>query len=89
MIDDIKIDDGTRVDHTGTITYRKNGVLHREDGPAKIWVDGETWWCINGELHREDGPARTWNEGLNEWWIRDKQLTEQEFIVWKLQNLLK
>lgn len=46
------------VDADGVIMYRIDGVLHRDDGPAKAWPDfnEEEWW-VNGELHRIDGPA--------------------------------
>ena len=32
------------------IEYTVNGLLHREDGPAVIWYDGEMKWLINGEM---------------------------------------
>jgi len=37
--------------------YRKNGLLHREDGPARIYANGTKQWFNNGLLHRENGPA--------------------------------
>jgi hypothetical protein len=43
--------------------------LHREDGPAVLYVDGDQVWYINGKLHREDGPACVGNNGYREWWI--------------------
>ena len=49
---------GIEVDDKGNITYTKDGMLHREDGPAYIGGDG--WrieWWLNGQYHREDGPA--------------------------------
>ena len=36
--------------------YRKNGVLHREDGPAYISRD-YCFWYKEGKIHREDGYA--------------------------------
>lgn len=48
---------------TGTIgpggrqEWHLNGELHREDGPARIHLDGSKEWWINGKEHREDGPA--------------------------------
>ena len=35
----------------------KEGRLHREDGPAVEFADGDKLWYKNGQLHREDGPA--------------------------------
>lgn len=37
--------------------YRLNGLLHRDDGPARIYSNGTTQWYQNGLLHRRDGPA--------------------------------
>ena len=37
--------------------YTLNGVIHREDGPAIEYHNGDKLWYINGHLHREDGPA--------------------------------
>ena len=33
--------------------------MHREDGPAIEYVNGDCEWLINGITHREDGPAYT------------------------------
>lgn len=38
-------------------SWYKNGLLHREDGPAIEYETGEKHWYINGLLHRDDGPA--------------------------------
>jgi len=41
-----------------SISYLKDGKLHREDGPALVWKNGKYFkYYINGILHREDGPA--------------------------------
>lgn len=48
--------------------------LHRIDGPAVEWDDGDKEWCINGLFHREDGPAIDYINGHQEWWLNgDKQ----------------
>lgn len=39
-----------------SILFTKQGLLHREDGPAVI-TPKQTKWFQNGDLHREDGPA--------------------------------
>jgi hypothetical protein len=31
--------------------------LHRVDGPAMEWSDGDRAWYQDGRLHRVDGPA--------------------------------
>ena len=37
------------------------------------------WYNENNELHREDGPAIECSNGDKAWYIKDKQLTEEEF----------
>ena len=44
-------------------------VLHREDGPAIEYANGNKQWCRNGQLHREDGPAIEYANGCKQWWI--------------------
>jgi hypothetical protein len=36
----------------------KNGMFHREDGPAMVYDNGEQRWFVNNIYHRLDGPAR-------------------------------
>ena len=58
------------VDSKGTIEYRLNGKLHREDGPAVEWAnDGNKYWYQNGKRHRTDGPAIEDADGTKEWYI--------------------
>jgi hypothetical protein len=38
-------------------TYYKNNKIHREDGPAIEWRNGNMHWLFNDRLHRTDGPA--------------------------------
>ena len=40
-----------------TIIYLKNGVLHREDGPAVIYDDGISEYWFEGRRHRHKGSA--------------------------------
>ena len=51
-------------------------ILHREDGPAVEYVDGDKVWYLNGKLHREDGPAIEWANGSREWWLNGKRHRE-------------
>ena len=34
-----------------------NGELHRTDGPAVEYANGNKYWYLNGKFHRTDGPA--------------------------------
>ena len=64
---DISIENGEEevpCDYTGwvkafgeNIVHYKNGVIHREDGPAIINRCGIRQWLSNGSRHRLDGPA--------------------------------
>jgi hypothetical protein len=46
--------EGTSDQHTA---WYCNGHLHREDGPAIEFKNGNKKWYINDQLHRENGPA--------------------------------
>ena len=68
------------VDSEGTIKwYNKDNQLHREDGPAVEYANGDKFWFINGKQHREDGPAIEYANGDKLWFINGKKLTEEEF----------
>ncbi len=45
------------ITNSETTTYYKNGKVHREDGPAIEWKNGNKHWLLNDRLHRTDGPA--------------------------------
>lgn len=50
----VECDDGAK-------SWYKNGVIHREDGPAycntESLLHGFKMWYKHGERHREDGPT--------------------------------
>jgi hypothetical protein len=48
------------------------GQLHRTDGPAVEWNNGDKWWYINGKYHRTDGPAIENDNGNKYWFIKGK-----------------
>ena len=74
----------TEVDEIGTRCYRNNaGKLHREDGPAVVFIDGYMEWWQNGQLHRIDGPAVEWANGTKEWYQDDlRHCTDGPAIIW-------
>ena len=61
-----------KIDEYGTKIYRINNLLHREDGPACEYSNGDKWWYKNGLLHREDGPAVEKANGTKYWCKNDK-----------------
>lgn len=56
----VRLGDYKVVDRGGNQWWCREGLLHREDGPAAIRNDGIREWHIYGKLHREDGPAVIW-----------------------------
>ena len=57
--------------------FKKNGKLHRLDGPAIEWFDGSKYYYQDDQLHRTDGPAVEWANGSKEYWI-DGQLLKNK-----------
>ena len=58
-----------RVDECGIIRYyNAQGQLHREYGPAVVYVDGKGAWYLNGQRHRVDGPAIEYANGRRDWY---------------------
>ena len=54
-------------------------ILHRDEGPAVEYADGDKAWWLNGKCHREDGPAYEGADGYKEWYLNDEYVTEEEF----------
>jgi len=62
-----------KVKENGTICYYKIGtteLIHRLDGPAVIYTNGDYSWYKDGKLHRLDGPALKWDNGNVEWYAQ-------------------
>jgi hypothetical protein len=49
--------------------WYRQGLWHREDGPALILSDGSCVYYQHGRRHRTDGPAVDMASGHKEWWI--------------------
>jgi hypothetical protein len=70
------------INSNGSKFYYKDkamSIIHREDGPAIEWDDGNKSWALNGKLHREDGPAVEWSNGDKSWYLNSVEYTEEEF----------
>jgi len=52
------------------ISYKN---LHREDGPAVIWDNGDKEWYKEGKLHRVKGPAIKRKNYSKEWYVNGKR----------------
>lgn len=59
------------------IYYYLNGYLHREDGPAIEYINGNKVWCINGQRHRENGPAIEFING-DKYWYKNGRLHRED-----------
>ena len=59
--------------------YTLNGKLHRVDGPAVEWANGDKLWYLNDKLHREDGPAIERADGYKAWYLNGKYYTERKY----------
>lgn len=58
------------VDEDGVRRYRNAvGELHREEGPAVVYSNGDFSWYRNGLRHRTNGPASIIRG--NTYWYRD------------------
>ena len=51
-----------------SISIYKNNKLHRVDGPAIVYINGNERWYKNGEFHRDDGPAIIYSNGGKAWY---------------------
>lgn len=47
---------------------KRDGMLHRVDGPAVVRPDGAKEWFLNGRMHRVGGPAVEYANGYSEWY---------------------
>jgi hypothetical protein len=56
-----------------------NNVLHRTDGPAAEYRNGDRYWYFNGELHRSNGPAVECKNGHKEWWLGGQECFEEAY----------
>ena len=69
------------VDSQGTVRWHdlKTDKLHRTDGPAVEYVNGNNLWYINDKRHRVDGPAIERADGSKAWYLNDVKHTEEQF----------
>ncbi len=55
-----------KIDEYGDLIHLNElNLLHREDGPAVEYSNGEKEWYFNGLLHRVDGPALEYYTNYN------------------------
>jgi hypothetical protein len=69
--------DNPQIDSGGNKFWYTSGCpskLHRTDGPAVKWADGEVWWCLNAACYTFD-----------EWLEINSDLPHEEKVMMKLQ----
>ena len=69
-----------KVNEYGSKWWFLHGKLHREDGPAVEWADGDKEWYLNGNRHREDGPAVEMANGTKHWLLNDKEVHPETIV---------
>jgi hypothetical protein len=84
----------------GTQLWVKNGIIHKEDGPAIIYPNGTMMWVVNGIVHNENGPALIRSDGSRGWFLNgqiykisgpddggdDRQINKKRLIVSRLSG---
>ena len=60
----------------GTKSWHLHDKLHRVDGPAVEYADGEKVWYLHDKKHRVGGPAVEYADGGKEWWQHGKRHRE-------------
>ena len=66
------------IDKDKTKRWYLNNKLHRDDGPAVEWSNGDKAWWVNGYRHRNDGPALMYLSGSKYWYLNGKQYSSKE-----------
>ena len=74
-----------KVNKYGHKYWFMNGVLHREDGPAIEYTDGDRHWVVHSKSHRLDGPAVILANGETKWFINDYNVTDK-INKWAKEN---
>jgi hypothetical protein len=59
--------------------YYLNNKLHREDGPAIEYANGNKSYYLNDLLHREDGPAIDDLVGFKSYCLEGRHYYEQDY----------
>ena len=81
-----------RTEYDDRTEWTLNGKLHRTDGPAVEYANGDKFWYLNGKLHRTDGPAVEYYDGSVDWFLNDEEVTiadvldDKETFTWALQD---
>ncbi len=75
------------VDDDGVKSWYKNGLLHREDGPAILSPDGIHSWYVYGKFLGSE--IRDGNSKTTSLYINGNRMTKEEFMATVLTLALK
>lgn len=64
----------------GSKWWYKNDQIHRTNGPANIYSDGQQTWYLRHQRHRTSGPAVIYSDGTVEYWINGRELSDYELM---------
>ena len=82
------------IDQQGnTKYYDSKDRLHRQDGPAVLYANGDYTWYYQNKRHRTDGPAMDWtssygNNKTVRWFIHGVQFKRDQSIPLQFQVAL-
>ncbi len=71
-----------------TYYFNEQNQLHKEDGPAIQYTNGDKEWWINGLLHRIDGPAIAYGYRRKEYYLLNKEYSYEDWLAIKDYPLL-
>jgi hypothetical protein len=72
--------DGLHINADDTKRWWLNGRLHRTDGPAVEYANGDKMWYLNGRRHREDGPAIERADGNKIWYLNGQEYSFDQWL---------
>jgi len=82
-IDGIRMHNGRTVDSEGNVRWYAVGQLHRTDGPAIEYANGDCFWFVNDLLHRTDGPSVEYASGTCKWYLHGQlHRTDGPAVEW-------
>jgi len=69
------------IDEDGVIKwFNEDNQLHREDGPAIEYPNGDKHWFMYNRLHRLNGPAiPSRNGNIQFWYLNGIEYSEKEY----------
>lgn len=75
---DDELRDNPVIDVFGNRRWHKDDMLHRLDGPACEYANGDQYWYKYGKRHRLDGPAMAYSRTGKQWFIEGVEHTEEQ-----------